>query len=98
VSVDPENQLLSITKNWPTAPNVFFEHAQGVGIYRQHPLPTAFQLLNLSLLDLDPALGAERMAPAKSLSAPGAQQLQASLEVFYGYSALSKVYVLNLQS
>jgi hypothetical protein len=75
MSIDAENQLLTVSKNWAATPDVFTEQAQSVTIHWQHPLATTFLVFGPSFLDLDPALGAEHMASAKSLSALGAGQL-----------------------
>jgi len=52
-------------------------------------------LFGLGLLDLAAALGAKGVAPAESLAALGAGQLQASLEVQYANCGIVKVYVFN---
>jgi hypothetical protein len=67
-------------------------------IHWQHPLATAFQLLNLSLRNLDPALGAKRMASAKSLPTLDAGELLAGLEMLYRDSTTAEVYIFNRQS
>ena len=98
VSVDAKDHLPPVTKNRAASLDVFLEHAQGVTIDWQHPLPAMLLLLSMSLLDLDPTRGAERMTSAKSLSAPGTGQLQTSFEMLNGYSAMVEVHVFYLQT
>lgn len=98
MSIHAEDHPLPIAGNRAASLDVFPKHAQGVTIEWQYPLPMVLLLLSMSLLDLDPTRGAERMTSAKSLSAPGTGQLQISFEMLNGYSAMVEVHVFYLQT
>jgi len=91
--IDAEDEFLSTSIYRPTTLDIILEHFQSFFVNRKHPLSVVLLLLGLAPLDLAAALGAKGVTSAESLSTIRAGELQASLEVLDGYSALTEVYI-----